>query len=338
MQTTEIFGLTAPQNTLLFSLQHLIVEEDINNEKDSEKKTLKRRWLFSWEEEMNTFLREGANDDSAKIITNTYDLNVLLESVQKDLKNLKTPLYLILLECVLFVPYYKLEKISDDLNKKYSKLKINDTVQKNTLTKIAKMLNISENYIEIFQSSYKDAQRNLTGFWKKVLLGGLIGTALIALTAGFAAPFIASAFAAGGLSGAAAMSAGLAALGGGAVAAGGFGIAGGIAVVVGGGAILGAVTGSTAGALMAASPDFTLSQSAKLEVVMKEIILGAQKDVRLAQEIINQQRQTIQNAEKELDNLKLKANADKKRIDNLEKSIMYLKKALEQNIELVKAA
>lgn len=338
MQNTEIFGLTAQQNTLLFSFQYLITVEDIKNEKDTDRKKLKKDWLSSWEREMNTFLEKVSKEDSTKIITSEHDLNIFSNNVQKELKNLKTPLYLILLECVIFVPYYKLETVPNYLTEKYSKLKLHSDTPKSSLPKITNKLNISKVYIDTFQDAYKSAQRNLTGFWKKIFLGGLIGTALMALTAGFAAPFIATAFAGAGLSGAAAISAGLAALGGGAIAVGGLGMAGGIAVIVGGGALLGVTTGSTVGVMMAASPNFTLLQAAKLQVVMKEIILGAQKDVRFAQEIINQQRQSIQNAEKELDKLKMKVNADKKRMDNLEKSIMYLKKALEQNMEFIKAA
>lgn len=337
MKNKEVFGLTAHQNTLLFSVQYLITLEDIKHEKNTDRKSLKRGWLSTWEKKMNIFLEKTSTEDSIKIITSEHDLNILSNNVQKELRNLKTPLYLILLESVLFTPYYPLEKVSDDLGKKYGKLKIDGDTKKNFLTKIANKFNISKEYIDTFQTAYKDAQRSLTGFWKKILLGGLIGTALMALTAGLAAPYIAATFAATGLSGAAAISAGLAALGGGAIAAGGLGMAGGIAVIVGGGALLGVSAGSTVGAMMASSPDFTLSQAAKLEVVMKEIILGAQKDVRLAQEIINQQRQSIQNAESELDKLKMKINTDKKRMDNLEKSIKYLKKALEQNMEFIKA-
>lgn len=336
MEKTNILGLTPQQTSLMFSLQHFIVLQDIKNEKDNDKKLLKQKWLSTWENNMNVFLSTISQNKSNKISILENDTNKLVKSIRSELKNFQIPLYLILLESVLFIPYFAFNDASENLNKKYTRLKLDEEIQNQTLRHIASKLNISTEYIQIFQKSYKEAQNRLTGFWKKVLFGGLIGTVLIALSAGFAAPFIGSIFAVSGLSGAAAISAGLAALGGGAIAAGGFGMAGGIAVIVGGGAILGAASGSTAGALMATSPDFTLSQAAKLEVVMQEIVLGAQKDTRFAQEIIKKQRQAIQNTEKELDNLKMQSHADKKKIENLSKSIEYLKKALQQNIEFVK--
>ena len=247
------------------------------------------------------------------------------------INNNKTPLFLILLETVLFIPYYQLAD-----NNPVRKIKINKEAQKDSLHQIANILTINSSYVNTFSSSYIKAKDHLTGFWTKVLVSGLIGTVLIALTAGFAAPFIASAFAGAGLSGAAAISAGLAALGGGAIAAGGFGMAGGIAAVVGGGAILGGVGGGVAGALLSSSPDFTLSQAAKLEVVMKEIILGSQKDILMAQDILNRQQEAIQVLEKDLQNFKLKEDENKDKIKNLTISISHLRKALEHNMEFIK--
>ncbi|MFM6137227.1 MAG: hypothetical protein ACKPCP_24280, partial [Sphaerospermopsis kisseleviana] len=136
------------------------------------------------------------------------------------------------------------------------------------------------------------------------------------------------------LSGAAAVSAVLAALGGGAIAAGGLGMAGGFAVLVGGGAILGAGAGVGVGALFAQSPDAALTQAAKLEVVMKEIVL-IQKDIRLAQEIIKEQRQAIRSLEDERDDLIVNKEQNKQKIENLEKAIEYLKNALKRNQDLL---
>lgn len=87
------------------------------------------------------------------------------------------------------------------------------------------------------------------------------------------------------MSGAAAISAGLAALGGGAVAAGGFGMAGGIAVLVGGGSLLGATAGTAVGASIASlGSNAVLSEAAKLQVVLKEIVLAIQKDTSYFQQ------------------------------------------------------
>jgi tetratricopeptide (TPR) repeat protein len=166
-----------------------------------------------------------------------------------------------------------------------------------------------------------------------LLFGALFGTVILAVAAAFFTPVIAGFLApilAPGLSGAAAVSAVLAALGGGAIAAGGFGMAGGFAVLVAGGAILGGGAGAGVGALFAQSPDTALTQAAKLEVVMKEIIF-IQKDIRLAQEIIKEQRQAIRSIEDKLDDLLRVPEKNQKQIENLKKAIDYLKKALERN-------
>ncbi len=334
----DIFGLSYDETRLLFSCQYTLIQNDIEKETNSERKKEKSLWLNAWLKKMNIFLANTSKKDNVhyideKVAVDLASLVLLSRKVRDNLNGNKTALYLILLETVLFTPYYKLEKHEKD-----SKLKINTKTQNISLCKIASLLDIDKKYVEIFSSSYNNSKNKLTGFWTKVLITGLLGSVLIALTAGFAAPFIASAFAGAGLSGAAAVSAGLAALGGGAIAAGGLGMAGGIAVVVGGGAILGGVSGGVAGALLSSSPDFALSQAAKLEVVMKEIILGSQKDVVMAQNVLARQQETIQSLEKELQQMKLDAAANKVKMKNLSSSISYLKTALEHNTEFVKVA
>ena len=122
---------------------------------------------------------------------------------------------------------------------------------------------------------------------------------MIAITAGFAAPAIATLFVTEGLAGAAAIASGLAALGGGSLAAGGLGMGAGIAVIVGGGTVLGGSIGAGTASILAISPDFAISQAAKLEVVMREILLVSKKDIRIAQEFIREQRQAINALEDE---------------------------------------
>lgn len=163
-------------------------------------------------------------------------------------------------------------------------------------------------------------------------------TALAALAAVLFAPQISVALLGAefeGLSGAALTSACLAALGGGAIAAGGMGMAGGTAIIAGGGALLGLASGSTAAGVMTAfsnSSDFTLSQSAKLETILKEVILNAQHDVVTAQKIIEQCQETINELNKKLTELEIKDAKNKTEIKNLKKSIEYVKKScLEMN-------
>ena len=93
-------------------------------------------------------------------------------------------------------------------------------------------------------------------------------------------------FAANGLSGAAAISAGLAALGGGAVA----------------------------------------SEAAKLQVVLKEIVLAIQKDTSYFQQILLNINQQVSQLKSEVIKLKTANEKNKKKIKNLEESIKILEK------------
>ena len=153
--------------------------------------------------------------------------------------------------------------------------------------------------------------------------------AIIAIVVSFQyqlAPLVAS-----GLYGAAAVNAALAMLGGGAIAAGGFGIIGGQLVVIGGGVLLGTGLSSSLITLFESSPDFTLSQLARLEVVLKEIILGMQHDVVTLQQILLNQQEKINALKKETIRLKADAESNKERIKNLEKSIKYMERFMKTN-------
>lgn len=67
---------------------------------------------------------------------------------------------------------------------------------------------------------------------------------------------------------------------------------------------------------------------------MKEIVL-IQKDIRLAQEIIKEQRQAIRSLEDQRDDLLLNKEQNKQKIENLEKAIEYLRNALKRNQDLL---
>ena len=153
--------------------------------------------------------------------------------------------------------------------------------------------------------------------------------AALAIVAVFLTP-IAVAFAAPGLYGAAAFSAGMAALGGGAIAAGGFGMAGGFAVLVGGAIILGGSTGAGIGTLASSSPKLVLTELAKIEVVLREIIMGMQHDTKLLQDIILQLGNNMNEMQTELAKLKFEEKKNKEKIKNLEEAIEYMKKAMDE--------
>lgn len=104
-------------------------------------------------------------------------------------------------------------------------------------------------------------------------------------------------------------------------------MAGGVAVLVGGGALIGSGAGSSvAMALFKKAPVFTLSQAAKMEVVLKEIVLGIQNDVKMFQAILLKQQEQIARMRAELINMKNDNEKNKEDIKNLKKSIEILEK------------
>lgn len=332
------FGLTLEQTRIMFSYQYHLVLADIECETNFEKKQLKRKWLSTWRESTEVFLKSQIAKDSYTAasfhLVNDFEVLKNLAKKIKDEVDNKLTLYLILLEATLFTPYYLLGDSSDE---KFKGLKIAD--EENLTKKLelfAISLGIDSNCVRRFKSNYKQSIEGIKGGINPWLVG-IVGTVVLAVVAAFATPLIAGLLApilAPGLSGAAAISAVLAALGGGAIAAGGFGMAGGFAVIVAGGSILGAGVGVGIGSLFAQSPETALTQAAKLEVVMKEIIC-IQKDIRLSQEILKEQRQAIRSLEDQLDELHLNKENNQKEIENLKKAIEYLKKALDRNQNLL---
>lgn len=328
------FGLTPEQTRIMFSYQYHLVQADIDNESNKEKNALKREWLRKWKASTELFLNSQVKassppKSSLDIIT---DFDLLINLVKSSLITPGNQLtrYLILLEVTLFQPYYPL---GDSRDEAFKNLKITDEERlTRKLRSFALTLDIAPNCVNRFKNNYKEAIEGIQGGVNPWFFAA-IGAVVLGVVAIFATPLIAGLLVpilAPGLGGAAAVSAVLAALGGGAIAAGGFGMAGGMAVIVAGGSILGAGAGVGVGALFGQSPDAALTQAAKLEVVMKEIIF-IQKDIRKAQEIIKEQRIAIRSLEDKCDELLLNKEKNQKEIENLKKAIEYLKKALERN-------
>lgn len=276
----------------------------------------------------------SSKTDIAKIDNN----NLLEELLQEENSvSIKAWRYLILLECTLFTPYYTLdnkeinnENFIDKVKNIFNGLSLNEETQKNSLVNIAELLEIDFKYIDIFRKRYQESLRSLSGFWTRVLLSGGTGMIVAVALALFFINPIAATFAAPGLVGAAAFSAGMAALGGGAIIAGGFGVAGGIAVLVGGALLLGGSTGMGIGALASATPQIVLTELAKIEVVLKEIVLGIQHDVKIMQEIILKLNDNLTEMQREVVVLKLENEKNKEKIKNLEEAIEYLTKAIDE--------
>lgn len=336
------FGLTFKQTCLLFALERQIVKSDIVSDRidnkwaDAEKKQL---WLDRWDTHINNFL-SSLNEKNVELIDiSTIDIKRLYENIisEDHSNNSKIWKYLILLECTLFTPYYSFaesknsdERFIDKIKKIFDGLSLNKNTQKTSLRGTATLLNIDLKYINIFKDRYQEALRSLSGFWTKVLLAGGAGMVTAVIIALLLINPIAGMFAAPGLVGIAAFNSGLAALGGGAIAAGGFGIAGGIAVLVGGALIIGGCTGVGISTLASTAPQLVLSELAKMEVVLKEIVVGVQKDMKLMQEIILQLHNNLNEVQNEMLKLKLESEKNKEKIKNLEEAVEYMKKAVNE--------
>lgn len=326
----SVFGLTAEQSEVLFALQRKLTSNDVLVEGQkkpligSNKKGQKQLWLDTWDRSIEDYLKTYGGKFSQTQLS-YYDLSAKIKQLDQNAQN-KVWKYMIFLECVLYSPYYPLSD-NKEAYKPFKGLSINKKGRKETLEKIADNLQIDKKYIKIFEDAHSSAVKKLSGYWTKVAMGAGIGIIVILIAIVTFQYEIIAYFAAKGLSGAAAISAGLAALGGGAVSAGGFGMAGGIAVLVGGGSLLGASAGTAVGASIASlGSNAVLSEAAKLQVVLKEIVLAIQKDTMYFQQILLNINKEIAQLKEEIIKLKTDSANNKKKIKNLEESIEILEK------------
>jgi len=328
----NMFGLSSSQTVLMFSAQKLVTEFDLHLSMKKKDYEIKKMWLDEWEKSIVDYV----NNATSKNITALYEKTEVHEKLLNELKNChnKTWYYILVLESLAFTPYTALGSKQD---KKYKRCKFQE---KQATKMIADFFveqgEISKDKVLRIEKCLNKSINKISGKGQKIaisVVSVVAVTALAALAAVLMAPQIAVLLVGAqfqGLSGAALTSACLAALGGGAIAYGGFGMAGGIAVIAGGGALLGVASGTTAAGVIgtiAKSPDFTLSQSAKLETILKEIILNSQQDVAAAQQIIDQCQMTINELNKQLTELQIKDAKNKKDIKNLKKSISYIIKS-----------
>ena len=215
------------------------------------------------------------------------------------------------------------------LKEKFNNQVLNKDNKTYSLNKIAGILEIETTYVERFKKSYETSLDTLSGYWQKILIGAGVGAIALPVIVLFFINPIAGAIAGKGLAGIAAFNAGMAALGGGAIAAGGFGVAGGIAVLVGGSLILGGSTGAVIG-MAANNPKVMMTEMAKMQVVMKEIVLGLQKDTVLFQEILNKLTSNELEMRQEIKRLQEDNEANKEKIKNLQEALEYLEKGINE--------
>lgn len=329
----EMFGLTFGQALLMFSAERMLANYDClqtKNEKDAE---LKIKWIGEWEKAILDYLHKI----NSAYMGGLYPDNGLENRFDAEMKksNNRTWYYIVVLELLEFVAYTPLGGEND---KQYRKCNYDEKKATDFLKKfILRQGYLSEEKIDRLDKTYNKSISKISGKRGKIATNilaviaiGSISAALTAVGAGsIAVLLVGNAFP--GLYGAALVSACLALIGGGAVAAGGAGMAGGVAVIAGGGALLGLAGGGAAvgvgSKLLSSVPEFTLTQSAKLETILKEVILNAQQDVVAAQKIMERYQEQIIELNKKLKKMELENDKNKKELNNIKTCIKYREKS-----------
>lgn len=329
MMDVDKFGLTIEQTEILYNLEYHKTLNDIRCTKvpigTEGTKLLKKAWIDEWQKYMtmgfSSFLqREGVE-------LHWYSEQELIGKVEQN-DPTGTWFRLVLLEAMLFEPYYPLsterdKKGNEIPSKKYKDLQNPLAAYKKGdgdtyLDTLFTDAYYPKCYIKRLRKCYGKVQRELNEVLKTALTSVVImaGVTIAAVaTAGAFAPYIAVALVGSnfaGLSGAALTSACLAYLGGGAIAVGGAGMAGGTIAIVGGGAALGigvgAGVGGAVGAVGLSGKKNTILQSSKLLVAVREIFLNDEHDLEYSNSIYEQYVQNIAEIEKGLVELRLKAD------------------------------
>lgn len=331
---------------ILYSLENLIVSDDISIAKNKEDEDLKRTWQRKWKENLVAMLSND-NITLENFFLNEIEIQKYLETNSNEMAQ-----YLIVLEAMLFEPYYAI--FEDDNVKKLQKLKNKSKYLLEKYTQLQDL--ISKKEVEKIKKAYKKSFSKIAGSNKGMIVGA-IGTAVVmiassALAYAFA-PVIAVALVGSGateLTGAALISHCLAVLGGGSLAAGGFGMAGGTAVITGGGALLGMVSGTGMSAAttvyVLSKEGYVLNECSRLltycKVVLKER-LHDEKSIIDIYTKLESQIDTIKNSITEFesnlqseDKKEQKANKDKIKV--AKKSLKYLENCLSELQKLVKDA
>ncbi len=349
-------GLTVSQTEILYNLEYYKTLNDIRATKllinNEGVKQMKQDWLDEWKDYISKGFASFLQLEGAEI--NWYSEQELIQKIEENQPQ-NTWFRLVLLEAMLFEPYYPLglekdKKGNDIPSKKYKDLQniINGYKKGNGDDYIDSFFSgsyYSKGYIKRLRKSYDKILRELNEVLKTVITSLSI-TAIIAIvtiaTAGAFAPAIAVALVGSnfaGLSGAALTSACLAYLGGGAIAIGGAGMVGGTIAIVGGGAVLGLGVGAGVGGAVSAvgllGKQNTIMQSAKLLVSVREIFLNDEHDTVYSNSVYEQYVQNIMDIEKGIVELRLQADV----ANGIEKKELQGKiKKAEESVEAMKIA
>ncbi len=307
-------GLSLEQTEILYNLEYHKTRNDIETTnipiKGEAIKELKTAWLQEWTQFISDGFESFTQVSGAEM--HWYSLEELYQRIEEQSPN--KPWYrLILLEVMLFEPYYPLgtekNKKGDDIpSQKYKAL--NNPINRFKKGEGDQFLNeqftgkhCEFGYVKRLRKSYDKRMNELNEVLKMVItslsITAVIAIVTIASAGAFAGPIAVALVGTNftGLSGAALTSACLAYLGGGAVAAGGAGMLGGTIAIVGGGAALGIGVGAGVGGAVGSAgllgKKNTIMQSAKLLTSVREIFLNDEHDVEFSNSVYEQYLQNI---------------------------------------------
>lgn len=349
-------GLTLEQTEILYNLEYYKTLHDIKTTNipitgESVRKQ-KSAWLKEWKKFISNGFESFTQIPGAKM--HWYSMKELYQHIAEH--NPYKPWYrLILLEAMLFEPYYPLgvekDKKGNDIPcKKYKRL--NNPINSFKKGEGDRFLDkrftgkyCNRGYVKRLRKSYDKRMAELNEVLKTVItslsITAVIAIVAVATAGAFAGPIavalVGSNFA--GLSGVALTSACLAYLGGGAIAAGGAGMLGGTIAIVGGGAALGIGVGAGVGGAVGAAglmgKKNTIMQSAKLLTSVREIFLNDEHDIEFSNSVYEQYLHNIKEIEKGLVELRYKKDDAK---DKEKKAIAEKIKRAEESVEAMKIA
>ncbi len=353
------FGLTLEQTEILYNLEYYKTLNDIKKTdlwigKDKNVQ-LRKDWLAEWGSYMKSGFPDFVNDSNA--ILHWYTVDELLRRIKENNPS-EVWFRLVLLETMIFEPYYPLSLVKNKKGEDVPSTKYRDL--QDHIWGYGFNKDEGDKFIETFfqfQPYYKSGYiKRLRNCYDKALgeLNEVLKTRLNAVAiAGAAAVFgaVAAAAFAGpiavalvggnflGLHGAALISACLAYIGGGAIAAGGAGMLGGTVAIVGGGALLGAGMGAGVGGAIGAvslmGKEGIILQSAKLMVSVREIFLNDEHDIEYSNSVYEQYVKNIVDIEKSL--VELKHQADTASSEDKKELEQKIKKA-EETVHAMKIA
>ena len=333
----ECLSLNYEQLRVLYSLEKLILEDDIYITEKYSSKKLKLEWAKAWVDKLieNLSIAQSEKDE---FFLSEEELG---RCFQEETNGTWT--FLVSMEASLFRPYYPI--FGDDKDKDFKKLQNKSKYLNNRFIELQNK--VKKEDIEAFTKIHKKAGATITGTKRNIVISAVGTTAVVLVSGGLAftfAPAIATAIigeSAAGLSGAALTSYSLAAVGGGSLAAGGLGMAGGTAIITGGGAIVGMISGTGISAVttmnLLSQDGYVLNECCKLLTFSQVVLRDKIKDYKMIETIyskidfrVKTLERVVEEFSKQSDEMDKEQKKEiKTKVKVAKKSIKYLKRCAE---------